>query len=165
MSQIEELQSRITAAMDRIGAGLEAMAVQEPAQGEPDPAMLEQLEEEKLANAQLQERLRRIKDKHNAQLEQLTADLARQTEAMARLDMDLQRLRQANDQLRDSNTALRKANEDGVGEPHLINKAMLAELESLRATQAADAAETSAVLSRLEPLLAAAAADPEEEDA
>ena len=164
MSQIEELQGRINAAMNRIGAGGEALASREPEQSAPDPAVLEQLEEEKLANAQLQERLKSIKTKHGAQIEQLTADLAVQTQAMARLDMDLQRLRQSNEQLRDSNAALRKANEEGVGEPHLINKAMLAELEALRATHAADAAESSAVLSRLEPLLAAAAAAVEDEE-
>lgn len=165
MSQIEELQGRIATAMDRIGAGLEALTAQPAAPPEPDPAVLEQLEEEKLANAQLQERLRRIKDRHASELERLSAELATQTEAMARLDMDLQRLRQANDQLRESNAALRGANEEGVGEPHLINKAMLAELESLRAARAADAAETGAVMSRLEPLLAAAMIESEEEDA
>ncbi|MEX0283581.1 MAG: hypothetical protein AB3N23_03125 [Paracoccaceae bacterium] len=167
MSQIEELQSRITAAMERIGTGLETLANQDPPTAEPDPAVLEQLEEEKLANAQLQERLRRIKARHEEQLDQLNADLSVQTEAMARLDMDLQRLRQANEQLRASNADLRKANEEGVGDPNLINKAMLSELEALRATQAADSAENSAILSRLEPLLAAAAAavTEEEEDA
>ena len=162
MSQIDELQGRIAAAMERIGTGVETLAAREAKQAEPDPEVLEQLEEEKLANAQLQERLRTLKSKHAAQLEQLNADLATQTQAMARLDMDLQRLRQSNDQLRESNQALRNANEEGVGEPHLINKAMLAELEALRATQAADAAETNAVLSRLEPLLAAAASAVEE---
>ena len=168
MSQIEDLQSRITAAMERIGTGLVSLAAQEPEPAAPDPVVLEQLEEEKLANAQLQERLRRIKARHAASLEQLAADLAVQTEAMARLDMDLQRLRQANEQLRSSNADLRKANEEGVGDPALINKAMLAELEALRATHAADGAEASAVLSRLEPLLAAAASatqSDEEEDA
>ena len=166
MSDINELQGRITAAMARISSGVETLAALEAEPSGPDPEIVAQLEEEKLANAQLQERLRSIKAKHAAKIEQLTADLAVQTEAMARLDMDLQRLRQAGEHLRESNAALRKANEEGVGEPHLINKAMLAELEALRATQAADAAETSGVLSRLEPMLAAAAsAEAEEEDA
>ena len=53
--------------------------------------------------------------------------------------------------------ALREANEAGVGEPHLINKAMLAELEGLRATRAADAAEAAAILDRLDPLVNGAA--------
>ncbi len=172
MSQIEELQGRITAAMERVGAGLEALeavrvaeraaaeaAVEAAAQANagPDPETLAKLEEEKLANAQLEERLRAIKKKHAGELETLKTAQARQSEAMARLDMDVQRLREANDKLRESNAALRAANQDGVGEPELINKAMLAELEGLRAARATDAAEADAVLSRLEPLLAAAA--------
>ena len=167
MSQIEELQSRITAAMERIGNGLEALSEKSGGAG---AEIVSALEEEKLANAQLEERLRTLKARHAEEIEALRAELekpgeaealraelASQTEAMARLDMDVQRLRQANDQLRESNSALRQANEAGVGEPHLINKAMLAELEGLRAARATDAAEAGAILARLEPLLANAA--------
>jgi hypothetical protein len=163
MSQIEELQGRIAAAMDRIGAGIETLG----AGGSPDQSAA--LEEEKLANAQLEQRLDALKLKHQeemdaqqaaldntAELESLRADAAAQSQAMARLDMDVQRLRQANDLLRDSNAALRQANENGVGEPHLINKAMLAELEGMRAARATDSAEVSAVLAKLGPLLAQA---------
>ncbi len=157
MSQIEELQRRITAAMERIGSGLEALEPPRPDPG-PDPELVSQLEEEKLVTAQLEERLRAIKSGHAETLERLGAEQARQAEAMALLDMDVQRLRLANDLLREANAALREANQEGVGDPGLINKAMLAELESLRAARATDAAEAGAVLSRLEPLLAAAAA-------
>ena len=162
MSQIEDFQSRITAAMARIGTGVEALA---SAPKGPDPAMVTELEEERQVNAQLQERLRVIKERHSAQLETLTREISNQSAAMARLDMDVQRLRYANEQLRDSNAALRRANEEGVGEPHLINKAMLAELESLRAARATDAAEAEAVLSRLEPLLTLSQTEPDEETA
>jgi len=161
MSQIEELQSRITAAMARIGAGVEQIAA---APSGPDPETVSQLEEERLANAQLQERLKAIRTKHESELGRLNGDLASQSEAMARLDMDVQRLRAANDQLRESNAALRSANEEGVGEPHLINKAMLAELEALRASRATDTAEVGAVLSKLEPLLVAATDQADEEN-
>lgn len=167
MSQIEELHSRITAAMARIGTGVETLA---QTGGAADAGLVDALAEEKLANAQLEERLRGIKAKHDAELdllraeldqpgeaEKLQAELAAQADALARLDVDLQRLRQANEQLRESNATLRTANEAGVGEPHLINKAMLAELEALRAARAVDTAEASAVLARLEPLLADAA--------
>ncbi len=167
MSQIEELQSRISAALERIGAGVTALDGQ--GDGGAAEALAAQLDEEKLANAQLEERLATLRSKHademaaqkaeldnSAEMEAMRLEQAEQARAMARLDMDVQRLRQANDQLRDSNAALRKANEAGVAEPHLINKAMLAELESLRATRAADTAEVSAVLARLTPLLAGA---------
>ena len=194
MSNIEELQSRITAAMERIGAGAQVLAdraVEAEANAGPDPVMIAALDEEKLANAQLEERLRALRatqeeetaamtEAHSdavaameqaysealatqrAELDQtdtvaqLRADLEKQSDAMARLDMDLQRLRQSNDQLRDSNAALRGANEAGVGDAHLINKAMLAEIEGLRAVRVADLAEARAVLTKLDPLLAAA---------
>lgn len=170
MSQIDELQGRITAAMERIGAGVAALESSPAETAEVDPGIVTALEEEKLANAQLEERLKSIHVKHEKEIEalkaelanstvsqKLRADLAAQSEAMARLDMDVQRLRQSNDQLRESNASLRGANEQGVGEPKLINKAMLAELEGLRAARATDAAEASAILSKLEPLLASAA--------
>lgn len=301
MSQIEELQSRITAAMERISAGIENLAAQ-PAvpDGEEDPNLAAALEEEKIANAQLQERVKTLKAKHaeeiealmgasrsegdgadiealQTELEQLRsqvddsseadglkAELAEATaklmaaeaartelaeakaaleandqstllqaevdalkaqldavedaepykveleemraqmedqagnteevdglhteiaalkaelantehledlkseldmlraervshgESMVRLDGDLQRLRKSNELLREANAALREANEAGVGDPSLINKAMLAELEGLRAARATDAAEVHAVLTKLEPLLAQA---------
>ena len=52
-----------------------------------------------------------------------------------------------------------------MGEPHLINKAMLAELEGLRAVHAADASEAAAILARLEPMLNGAAQPADEENA
>ncbi len=170
MSQIDELQGRLAAAMERIGTGLETLANSAPESAEAGPDVVTALEEEKLANAQLEERLKSIRGKHDKEIEALTAELAKsavsqklrsdlttQSEAMARLDMDVQRLRQSNNQLRESNASLRGANEQGVGEPELINKAMLAELEGLRASRATDTAEASAILSKLEPLLANAA--------
>jgi DNA repair exonuclease SbcCD ATPase subunit len=105
-----------------------------------------------------------------AQVETLKADLdtmrsefAVQANAMEQLDGDLQRLRVANEELRSSAEALREANAQNVGEPHLINKAMLAELEGLRALHATEVSTAGAVLSRLEPLLASAANLPEGE--
>lgn len=154
-SQIEELQSRITAAMARISAGMDGLR-EISARVEPDPETEAALDEEKQANAQLEERLRALKDRHAAELSNLREGIEAQSTEMARLDMDLQRLRMANDQLRDSNAALREANSEGVGDPKLINRAMLAEMEALRAARAADAAEASTVLSRLAPLLTAA---------
>ncbi|WP_417676303.1 hypothetical protein [Pseudodonghicola sp.] len=211
MSQIEELEGRITAAMARISVGLGALAERAGSQAVAEAGLAEALEEEKLANAQLEERLKHLKDRHAEEiaalealieagavegepadteiealraeiaalqaelaaarigavpgdLEVLQAEVAHQAEMAARLDMDVQRLRKSNEQLREANAALREANEAGVGEPALINRAMLAELEGLRATRAAEAAEAGAILSRLEPLLSSARNMPEGED-
>ena len=96
MSDIDKLQSRITAAMDRIAKGVEAAKDKPPA---PDPETLRAMEDAR------------------------------------------------------TGTALRQANEEGVGEPHLSNTAMLAELEGLRAARASDIAEADAILSALTPLV------------
>lgn len=83
-------------------------------------------------------------------------------ETLVRLDAELQKLRLSNDQLRASNTALREANAEGVGNPELINAALSAEVDALRAAQASDQAQVNAVLAKLEPLLANAQNLPEQ---
>ncbi|WP_424986816.1 hypothetical protein [Microbulbifer sp. S227A] len=168
MSQIEELQSRITLAMARIDAGVSEIAGQ-TSDAAPGPDLAAALEEERRASAHLEDRLRALRAEHDDQVAALRADLDRSAEidalkdqiaqydqAMGQLDMDLQRLREANEQLRNSNAALRTANENGVGKPRLINKAMLAELEALRAARAAEVAEVGVVLAKLKPLLSEA---------
>jgi len=111
MSDIEDMQGRIVAAMQRIEAGLEGLG---PVSDTPDPGLAEALEDERTANAQLQERVRTLTEKAEADMEVLKKEIEAQSLAMARLDMDLQRLRQANTQLRESNAALRDANEEAL---------------------------------------------------
>ena len=152
MSQIDELERRITAALDRIGQGLDGLAPGGGVDASEVEALRKELEDEKLASAQLEERLKAVTQK---QKQQADAD-ERQADALRKLDAELQSLRKANQQLRENNKALREANEAGVTEPHLINKSMLAELEGLRAARSADRAEASAVMADLERLIAGA---------
>ena len=150
MSDIDELQRRITAAMDRVAGGLDQLG----ANSGVDTATLEQaLEEEKLANAQLSERVRMLKQRQDDELAEAKASAGAETARMVELDLELQRVRKANDDLRASNQALRAANEAGVAEPHLINKAMMAELEALRSARSADVSETNAIIDALTPLI------------
>ena len=165
MSQIDELQSRITAAMDRIGQGLDGLSKGPDAEElQAREAQAQQLEEEKLANAQLTERVNRLQQNLADARINLSRHIEEQNSNAEKLDAEIGRLRKANAQLRDSNQALREANEAGVAEPHLINKAMLAELEGMRAVRAAEAAETQAILGTLGPLIDAATQS-EQEDA
>ncbi|MGJ8557202.1 MAG: hypothetical protein ACSHW6_09180 [Sulfitobacter geojensis] len=150
MSNIDELQRRITMAMDRVASGLDKIG---SAPAGPDPEMMQALEDERTANAQLTERVRTLKARSEDELAQLRAKIEEGAARMAQLDSDLQRARRANAQLSEACEALQQANAEGVGDPHLINKAMLAELEGLRAARAADVAETSAIISALTPLL------------
>jgi chromosome segregation ATPase len=156
MSDIDELQRRITAAMDRVAKGVEKVSA---APKGPDPETVAALEEERTANAQLTERVRVLKAKSDAEIAQLRDQVEDSASRLAQLDLELQRVRRANAELTAACATLQAANEEGVGEAHLINKAMMAELEGLRAARAADVAEASAILSVLTPLVEDACAD------
>ncbi|SIS87911.1 hypothetical protein SAMN05421759_10552 [Roseivivax lentus] len=174
MSEIDELERRIAAALDRIATGVESLGGAGAASGGDDTvleaaaALAEAqaaLEEERLANAQLEERVRAIRTKQETEVAALRAEAEEARARLAALDGDLQRLRHANEMLTGTNQELRAALEENVGEPHLINKAMLAELESLRAARAVETSEAQALLGALAPLLADAAGTDAESDA
>lgn len=159
MSEISDYEVRISQALSRIrtaSEGLAAAPVAQPAAA-PDTAadseetarLRAELEDEKVASAQLEERVKALHERQNDQVQTLETESKKRRAALADLDGELGRLRGLNDQLRDINAALRKANEAGVGEPHLINKSMLTELEALRAARAADRAEIDAILTEL----------------
>lgn len=153
MSQIDDLQARITAALDRISRGLEAQNADDGAAADELEALRAALDEEKTVSAQWEERVKRLKEK----LEEAEARVENARDearaSLRKLDTQLQSLRRANAQLRENNKALREANEAGVAEPHLINKAMLAELEALRAARSADRAEGDAIMAELTRLI------------
>ncbi|MBP0481983.1 hypothetical protein [Sagittula salina] len=111
----------------------------------------EALEDERIANAQLTERMRHLKER----IPQAAAAPSG-PQSIAALDAEVQRLRAANAQLAEANGKLREANAMGVGDTQLINKALAAELEAMRASRSVDAAETQALIEVLEPLLAEA---------
>lgn len=155
MSNIEELERRITAALDQIGQGLDGLQAETgPIDTSEIDGLRSDLADERAANAQLEERLKAIHKTTDAKLEALEKSSEDTKASLSNLDSELQRLRTVNTQLRENNHALREANEAGVGEPHLINKAMLAELDALRAARNVDAAEAKAIMSAMAPLLA-----------
>lgn len=156
MSDLAEYERRISAALEAIGAGVEALAKPAPDQGSAEAELVDlraKLEEEKVANAQLEQRIRKLKRHKDRDAAGQAEALESQNAKIASIDKELQHLRQVNGQLRDTVAKLRDANSEGVADPHLINKTMLTELEALRAVQAADAAEVDAILEELAPLM------------
>ena len=178
MSDITELERRATAALDRIGTGLDGLAAPKPAGPDPEELQaaldiaaaradeLEQaLSDEKLANAQLEERMKSVRDTADRHASAMDIQAFEQQQTTAKLDADLQRLRRASEDLRASNLSLREALEQGLSEPHLINKAMLAELETLRAARSVEIAQADALLAALDPLVKRAAQEAAKADA
>ncbi|MFC6584384.1 hypothetical protein [Sulfitobacter aestuariivivens] len=126
MSNIDELQGRITAAMDRIAQGVDRLG---GASAGPDPEMVQALEDERTANAQLTARVRALKTKSDVEMADMRAQVEESEARMAQFDIELQRVRRANQQLIQACADLRAANAEGVGDSDAINQAMLAELE------------------------------------
>ena len=160
MSEIEELSSRIMAAMDRVAKGVDGLGAGD---AEIVDRLTRELEEEKQVNAQLSERVRVLGERQEGAIEALQAKAEDAKERVAKFDVELQKLRQANNRLTKICNALREANAEGVGEPHLINKSMMIELESIRAMRSAEMAEADEIISALTPLLQTAGAGNEEE--
>jgi chromosome segregation ATPase len=169
MQEIAELERRITAALERIGRGVETLSIAPASDAASElPASMaeaelarltEALDEERMANAQLNERLRVVRDKdgsEKAALEAQIADLAGQLEGQS---TELTRLRRVVDQLNGELADLRDVAERGVTEPEHINKAMLAELQALRSARASEAEELAEIVAALNPLIAEARQD------
>lgn len=152
MSDIAELERRITAALDRASKALERLGAASGDSGDAE-ALRAELEAERVANQQLEERVRAIKDKQETMIARLEGEVSRLREALTARDGEVQRMRSVNDELRASNKALREANAKGLPDADMVNSAMVAELEGLRAQRAAERAEIDEVLATLEPLL------------
>ena len=159
MQEIAELEKRITAALERIGKGVDRLA-QAPrsapsAAGAGEAALRAQLDDEKALNTQLQEKLRAAKERESKG--DLQEKIDRLTQQLDVQGLELQRMRRTAAALRDQLAALRAAQAAGVTEPHLINKAMAAELDALRAERLTEVAEIDEILAALDPHIAEAA--------
>ena len=174
MQQITELERRITTALERIGAGLDRLpkggatlapapvdVVPPPPPPLPPPAgnagdlaaLRAQLEEERTVTSQLQERLRAVKDKDLVLQSQLHEKVEKMTRQLDVQGLELQRMRKTSVTLREQLRQMRQAAASGATEPHLINKAMLAELDALRATRLSEMAELDDIAAALDPHL------------
>ncbi|MDP1667665.1 hypothetical protein [Phaeovulum sp.] len=157
MSDMTDHERRISAALARIGAGLERLGQRAaPATAaEADDALREALETERAANAQLSERVRAIREKQETTLGALERKLAAAKTEIEQNLRDLVRMKRANADLAAANRALADAAEAGLADPQLVNRTMQAELAALRAERAAEVAELDDILAGLAPLVEA----------
>ncbi len=154
MTEIAALQRRLRDALDSIATGVDVLQAPVPQVDAEELSRLQDaLAAEQEANAQLEERLRSQREKmERMEREQRTA-IGRLKQELADGEIQTQRMRRTNTQLRQSIQSLREAAETGVVEPHLINQAMMSELEGLRVVREGDRAEMDAILGELKPLL------------
>ena len=152
MTDITELESRLSAALDRIGQGLDRLESAGPRTAQ-DEGLGAELDAQQQANAELEERLKALREEQDTRLAAFEARIEAQNAQMADLDGQLQALRRSNAELREVAGELREAMEAELADPELIDRAMAAELDALRAERDAEVAELGAVLSELKPLV------------
>ena len=90
MSNIDELQRRITAAIDRIANGISNAGGKTSSENQ---VMAAALDDEKLANAQLTERVRNLKSRYDSTLLDIQKKTDAADERVSVLDLELQRMR------------------------------------------------------------------------
>jgi predicted RNase H-like nuclease (RuvC/YqgF family) len=157
MSDIEDLDRRLKAALERIDRAIESAAQTQP--------NVELANEAVIGQAALDSAIAQARDAEAkvavlqsaidaAQAEQVPQVAQPDMSAdVARLSADVQALQAANQQLRDNNTALRAANEQGLADAELINQSAEVELIALRAARAADRSELDMILTNLRPII------------
>lgn len=155
MQTLDELEQRIASALDRIGKGLDDAALAAPSLAAVAASSDAQLAlgEERMLTAQLTERLRAVKEKDGQSHAQFSAKIDQMTQQLDAQGAELKRMRNTTVQLREVLRILREASAQGLADPHLVNRAMLAELEALRATRLTEVAEMDEILAELAPLI------------
>jgi len=151
MSNIEELERRISVAFDRIGQAVDRFVPAAP--GIDTAALQDALQAEQATNAELTERLRVMTLRGESDAAEATEKVGRLVRALDAQGIELQRLKNTVIQLRESLRALREAQTGAVADPHLLNTAMLVELEALHATRLTEMAQMEEILAELHPLI------------
>lgn len=148
MSDISALESRITAALERIRQGLD----RQEGGGGGDDDLQDALSAERASNAALETRVAQLQERQDTQVAKLTGRIETYQTQILKLDEELQQLRASNQQLRTLNTQLRETVTTGLA-PELHDAAVAAEIEALATQRSADAAEIDAILAELKPLI------------
>ena len=145
MQDIAELERRITAALHRIGTGLESLRAPTIPGSEDLARLRAELAAERAVSAGLRAEL--------AGSPTVAAQLDRMTHQLDLQGLELNRLRKTVSQLRDTLRQLRDASMGGV-DAELINRSLVAELDAVRTLRLSEVAELDDILSELDPLIA-----------
>ena len=152
MAEIAELEHRISAALARISAGVDRLGKAEDApsatQAEEIARLQALLDVERAARAEADAALAEQRSTEESDVS-VRAEVARLTRQLDEQSLDNQRLRSSLAQLREELRRLREAVESGVADAPLLNRALQAELESLRAARASETTEMAEILTQL----------------
>lgn len=160
MDEIAELERRITAALERISDGIEQ---RRSGSGGPSPVVVaeldrlrEELDEERMASAQLSERLKVQRQRADRAVGEMKDEVIRLTAQVDEQALAMQRLVTSTVRMREEMRRLREAAEQGGSvDAGLIDKALAAELEAYRATSEAETAELADLVAALTPIVEA----------
>lgn len=159
MKDLAELERRISAALTRIGDGLAALpaAVAEPAadQSAELEALRAELSAERAARAALQAQLDAgpATGDDGAKVTALQDQVDRLTKLLDVQGLDLVRLRKTVGTLRESLQSLRSAQVATLPDTAAINRALLAEVDAMRAERQSEIAELDEIIAELDPLV------------
>lgn len=150
MHEIGELQRRITAALDRIGTGVDAIAApaETPRSGAEAGDLEAALEDERRVASELRDRLATMEARHGEALAEAQA-------LLREMEQDRNRLKAANEALGEAARSLRDASAKGGSDADLVNTAALAEIDALKSMRASDRAELDALMRLLAPVVEA----------
>lgn len=165
MQDLAELERRISAALARIGDGIEALSNAAPAAtplAAPDDEtarLRAELDAERRLTAQLRDDLAAARAAPpvipvaEAGDEALRARIDQMTRQLDVQGLEMHRMRKMVVQLRENLRGMRRAQSANVADPEQINRAMAAELEAMRVTRLSEVAELDEILTELAPLI------------
>ena len=172
MQQIDEQERRLAAALTRIAtaaAGLGPLRAELPlaapgpagddAEDDAHAALRHALAEAQARAEALDQEMAILRERQVSTVATLEARIAALTQQIDAQGVESQRLRMVNVQLREALRGLREALSDGAADSGQINRALQAEVESMRSTRQIEAAELETLLSALEPHVARAEAE------
>lgn len=191
MSEIADLENRLSAALDRIAQGVDQIDASAVPVADDSAATEEladriaeleaALDAERREKAALEERVRNLseapatpaaatdggdldalKKAHAEELEYVRAVSASEREAWEGLNSRLVRMRRTNKLMRSNAAAMRQAATAKVADPEAINQSLQVELEALQSAHELERAETDVILKTLQPLLGDPEKDSEE---
>jgi DNA repair exonuclease SbcCD ATPase subunit len=157
MSDISELESRITAALDRIAwsveNGLDQPANTPTAVPAPAPSgdgdLAEELEIERATN----QKLSAASAENMAQIERLEVRVSRLADKLEQTETENKRLENVIETLSQNNDALREANAAYQGDADSADAGAKAQLDHLRALRDADRGELDDIMAELAPIV------------